>query len=388
MPEESPVWSGPKARRLFQEGADRWIVFSRCTGAWQRTLRWITEYNEFSRKMCADSRVSFSWHHCLADNTLCYLFLVEVANLDRGSTRPIAARRALNRQRTTRDLPSLNDDIRISALIKGVRNARPRLRRQMESLDISDVKAVSDSWGRSAVWWKLMMALMINVGFLTVMRCGELVRLLRLGVILVLHSGRELNLKRTTSLPSARECAGMLVLLTWRKSKQAANAWLPVSCPRTVALMVAHESFLRSVGCSSPYCFPARQKTGKSTFALPRSDNHISTSSFVALMKKALHYVCNIGDDELRLYGGHSLRVGGSNFMRWLGVSDDLHKAMGGWAVLSSAREYMQRSPHEQFALTRTLAVKAKRELALERKSSAKNVLKSISNLCVEVTFG
>ena len=140
--------------------------------------------------MCVDSCVGFSWHHCLADNTLCYLFLVEVANKDKGSTRPTAARRALNRQRTTRDLPSLNDDVRISALIKVVRNARPQLRRQMESLDISDVKAVSDSWGRSAVWWKLMMALMINVGFLTVMRCGELVRLLRLGVILVLHSGR------------------------------------------------------------------------------------------------------------------------------------------------------------------------------------------------------
>ena len=384
MPEESSVWSGPKAERLFQEGADRWLVFSRCAGAWQRTLCWINEYEMFSRTMCRDSGVVFSWFRCLADNTFCYLFLVQVANADKGSTRPVAARRALSRQRMLQKLPSLNDDVRISALIQGVRNARPRLRKQMESLDISDVKAVSDAWGSSGTWWMSMLALMINVGFLTVMRCGKLVRMLRLGVILVLKSGHELNLKRTASLPNADECDGMLMLLTWRKSKQAANAWLPVSCPRTVALMIAHERFLRSVGCSSRYCFPARQKTAKSAFALPKSDNHISTSSFVALMKRALRSVCNIGEDEIKLYGGHSLRVGGSNFMRWLGVSDDLHKAMGGWAVLASAREYMQRAPHEQFALTRMLAVKTKRELAIERKASAKDALKSISTLCVD----
>ena len=97
LPEESSVWSGPKAKSLFQEGTDRWLVFSRCSGAWQRTLRWVTEYEGFSRGMCVDSQVTFSWYRCLADNTLCYLFLVEVANEDKGSTRPVAARRALSR---------------------------------------------------------------------------------------------------------------------------------------------------------------------------------------------------------------------------------------------------------------------------------------------------
>ena len=76
-----------------------------------------------------------------------------------------------------------------------------------------------------------MIALMVAVGFVTLMRCGELVRVLREGVILVLKSGREVNLRTCASLPAGCDCEGMLILVIWRRSKQAANAWLPVSCP-------------------------------------------------------------------------------------------------------------------------------------------------------------
>ena len=107
----------------------------------------------------------------------------------------------------------------------------------------------------------------------------------------------------------------------------------------------------------------------------------MSTSSFVRLLKVALQSVCGIDNDEIKLYGGHSLRVGGSNFMRWLGVDEDVHKALGGWAALVSAKEYMQRSPAEQFEMTRALAVKRKRELALERKGQAMGLLPDFARL-------
>ena len=45
--------------------------------------------------------------------------------------------------------------------------------------------------------------------------------------------------------------------------------------------------------------------------------------------------------DESKVYGGHSLRVGGSNFMRRMGIDQDVHRSLGGWSVLKSTRDYM-----------------------------------------------
>ena len=372
------IWHGPTAQSLFQSGSDRWLVHSRCKGAWQRSLKWVSEYDTFAREMCHEVNRKFDWNECLGCVVLCYLFLVRVANEDRGSTRPAAARRALSRQRKQLGLHSLNEDPRISALIRGVRNARPNLRRQMESLDVNDVVAVSEEWGRAAVWWKRMVATMMASGFLTVMRCGEMVRLLRRGVVLVLRSGREVNLRECIVLPKAEECEGMLLLVVWRKSKQAANAWLPVSCQTTIRMMIQHERFLRSVGSTTKYCFPARRKTSKSAFDLPKEVNCMSTASFVRLMKRALMEVCQVDVEEAKLYGGHSLRVGGSNFMRWLGVDEDVHRSLGGWAVLTSAKEYMQLAPTEQFRVTKALALK-KRLCGVENKREARALLGAVT---------
>ena len=63
-----------------------------------------------------------------------------------------------------------------------------------------------------------------------------------------------------------------------------------------------------------------------------------------------------------KLYGGHSLRVGGVQLhvMTW-----GQRGPAQGWTVLSSAKEYMQRAPNKQLALTRVLAIKTKRNLSL-----------------------
>ena len=380
LPQDT-IWTGPRASRLFKDGSDRWIAHARYKGAWKRSLRWVREFQQFAKAMCLDSARKFNFKECLANEQLFYLFLVDVANAEKGSTRPVSARRALNRQRRLTHLSSLNDNPHISALIEGVRNAAPKLRKQMESLDICDVDAVVFTWGDSHCWWQRMVALMIGVGFLTLMRCGELVRLLREGVVLVLKSGGEVNPRTSAVLPSADLCSGMLLLVSWRKSKQAANAWLPVSCPRTVELMIKHELVLREMLCTSRYCFPARRKTGRASFDAPKQRNHMGTSSFVRLMKDAMREVCQVEDAELKLYGGHSLRVGGSNFMRWLKVDEDVHKALGGWAHLVSAKEYMQRSPEEQFQLTRSLAVQRKRRVAIEHKGQAVSLLEQFQGL-------
>ena len=57
-------------------------------------------------------------------------------------------------------------------------------------------------------------------------------------------------------------------------------------------------------------------------------------------LKTAMRVVCGAKLEELVDVMGHSLRVGGSNHIRKLGIDDEIHRKLGGWASLSSSRSY------------------------------------------------
>ena len=80
--------------------------------------------------------------------------------------------------------------------------------------------------------------------------------------------------------------------------------------------------------------------------------NKISCSSFNDALRKALVDVCGLTKEQADLFSGHSGRVGGSNYMRMLGVDDDVHRQVGDWASLTSSRGYYALSANEQFAVT------------------------------------
>ena len=68
-----------------------------------------------------------------------------------------------------------------------------------------------------------------------------------------------------------------------------------------------------------------------------------------------MHYcidVCGLSREQARLFSGHSMRVGGSNYMRKLGIDDETHQAVGDWASLTSSRNYYALSADEQFITT------------------------------------
>ena len=70
--------------------------------------------------------------------------------------------------------------------------------------------------------------------------------------------------------------------------------------------------------------------------------------------------------------------------MRRLNIDPDVHRALGGWAVLKSARDYMQLAPTEQFALTRKLAVQRTRNEAFSGQSEARAALPRLLGLSVQ----
>ena len=86
--------------------------------------------------------------------------------------------------------------------------------------------------------------------------------------------------------------------------------------------------------------------------------NSVSNSSFTNALRKALVEVCGLSPEQAELFSGHSLRVGGSNYMRKLGVEDEVHRLVGDWASLVSSTNYYALSSGEQFAVTDKFTLK------------------------------
>ena len=68
--------------------------------------------------------------------------------------------------------------------------------------------------------------------------------------------------------------------------------------------------------------------------------------------------VCGLTEEQADLFSGHSLRVGGSNYMRRLGVEDEVHRLVGDWASLVSSTNYYALSSAEQFDVTNRFVLK------------------------------
>ena len=171
-----------------------------------------------------------------------------------------------------------------------------------------------------------------------------------------------------------------MIHIPWRKAKQMIDAWIPLSCRVTIRRLLAHEQSLRDMGSLSPYLFPSVQRSRGHP---PHPLNYFGATQFRNGLRKALRDICGMSLDESKVYGGHSLRVGGSNFMRRLGVDPDIHRSLGGWSVLKSARDYMQLTPTEQFNLTRSLAVQQSRHRAIEDASLARRVIPRLRQLAI-----
>ena len=162
---------------------------------------------------------------------------------------------------------------------------------------------------------------------------------------------------------------------------QMTDAWIPLSCLTTIQRLLDHELTLRRLGCLSHRLFPSVRRTRGNP---PHPSNFFGSSQFRNGLRKALRDICGMSLDESKVYAGHSLRVGGSNFMRRMKVDRDVHRSLGGWASLKSSSDYMQLTPAEQFAITRKLAVKTEREHAFEHEARARSSLLRIRQLVLE----
>ena len=275
-------------------------------------------------------------------------------------------------------LKSLASDESISDVVKGHEAARPATRRQAAGLTSTMLGYVSEKWGRASSWWKRQCATIFVLGFVSLMRLGEIVSLRRNAIKVVLKDGSESDLRDMKEFPS--EVTGMLLHLPWRKNHVTQDCWIPVACDQVIHSIFQQVTTLRAMHCPSPYLFPSRRYR-KGSKQLPHRSNHVGHQSVVtALRNSLLDCVPLMTRAWAALYSGHSLRVGGSNRMRQLGIADDVHRRLGGWMSLTSSQGYMQLAPHEQFGYTLRLAKRTGRTAGFTH-SGARSVLSTSSRI-------
>ena len=222
---------------------------------------------------------------------------------------------------------------------------------------------VSKKWGRSVEWFRRMMALMVALGFVTLMRLDEVRRLLLSGIRFRIKTGEELSFQVDGILPRLEDLVGVLVLVVWRKAGQDQYSWIPVSCKVTIGLLLEHLQWICARGVESdvgPYLFPSRVLRKRVGYQVTMAK--VGDRTFRTQFRAALSEACGISACLLPRFGGHSLRIGGSNWMRKVGLSDRIHRLMGGWASLTSSADYMQLSVAEQFDMTSKFALSTKRQ--------------------------
>ena len=200
---------------------------------------------------------------------------------------------------------------------------------------------------------------MTGFGFVTLLRLGEVRMALKMGIKILTRSLHQYDacyqikdkVFVAPSLPHPQAVRGMQLIIGPRKTRQKHGSWITLSDPTICGLMMVHLHFLRAVGHSGKFLFPSRENvSGK---WLPHPNNAMSRSSYIGLMRLALLHVCKIPWDVCLGYTGHTLRVGGNNFVRQTkGLSEDINRQLGDWASKVSCRSYNQLQVLEQMEMS------------------------------------
>ena len=222
-------------------------------------MRWVREFGDFAINVCREEGGLFvSVQRQLGDGELCRLFIMQVGKSLLGFSVPRSARRHLSAARVRLGFFSLVEDAKLRDFITAYERKTPRTVRQVESLHVDDVDAVVEIYSVSHDWWELQTATFLALGFVTIMRMGERLRLNIEDVLIELKAGGSVGAESVPRLPRASKIAGLFVHLCWRKADQSHGTWIPVACPRTLGLIMRQLRLLRQEGRVKGALFTSR----------------------------------------------------------------------------------------------------------------------------------
>ena len=229
----------------FTEDLNKTVVanflpYAKSEGTWGRKGSWLQKFFAFAQKICRHSGRRRSDDDCLRSNVMCRHFITHVAEQRGGVTRPRSARMVLSAARAKLGAPSLSEDPTISAVVNATEAASPRTKKQSPGLTNTMVKCVRRGWGKSGKWFNNQIALIMALGFVSLMRLGEMCKLHFHGVRVVFYDGSEALLQTFKRLPAGRSIKGVLFHLPWRKNHTHVDCWVPVACAVTIDLLLHH----------------------------------------------------------------------------------------------------------------------------------------------------
>ena len=144
-----------------------------------------------------------------------------------------------------------------------------------------------------------------------------------------------------------RQHSGVMMLVPIRKTRQLCHTWVTVKGGHVTRMLARHVRWLRSLPTRPTYLFPARKRAGMNTWR-PNPTKRMSSSSLLRLIRRALREVCGLSAAQAKRFTVHSLRVGGINYYRRLGVPLETRAQLADHLSLPSALRYQRLRPAEQ----------------------------------------
>ena len=284
----------------------------------------------------------------LRDNATALEFLAGIADEDKGRTRVAAAIRALNFLRKILGVQPLSEDPMVKLLSEGVRRMHPHAPRGAAPLPAPFVHAIARHWGSDNCWWKRMIAAIVATSFLALLRAAGILAVPNGTVVWVY------GLEESHRPPRPGEQhSGALILLPSRKSSQSTPSWVPVRNGVGTSVLAAHVSWRRGLAGSNNFLFPSRKLVrnvrGNPRW-VPHPSNRLSQQSLVFLMRQALVQVCGISERMSRRFTAHSMRVGGINYYKRIGVPIGMTAIIASHKSLVTSRQYLRMLPVEKLS--------------------------------------
>ena len=338
-----------RALRSFvgaKSGAATYITAGLTVGSWSRIASWLSTFYNYLADLALHKGRKRPYPKLMASNSVALEFLAMVADEQKGHTRSAAALRGINFARSLLGIPSLLLDPRTPLLLKGVLKFFGKNPKGARPFPEIAVVAIAQAWGRAKEWWKRMTALAIFLGFVSLLRGAGLLGSYRRGITWLIGQWEVTNPKR----PPKRH-SGVLLLVPVRKTRQIFHTWVTVKGGHVTRMLARHVRWLRRQRPRPKFLFPARAPGAKRGEWRAKKDKRMSTSSLLALIRRALREVCGLSKDQAKRFTLHSLRVGGINYYRRLGVPLETRAQLADHLSLPSALRYQRLPPAEQIAI-------------------------------------
>ena len=348
----APLTPSKRKRRALlsfvgaKTGAATYITAGLTQGSWARIASWLGKFYNYLQDLATHKGRARPYPKLMASNSVALEFLAIVADEQKGHTRPAAALRGINFARSLLGLPSLLLDPRTPLLLKGVLKFFGKNPKGARPFPEIAVIAIAQAWGSARQWWKRMTALTIFLGFVSLLRGAGLVGTYSRGVTWLVGNQEVTNPKR----PPKRH-TGVMLLVPIRKTRQVFYTWVTVKGGHVTRMLARHMRWLRKQKPRPTFLFPARARGPRRGTWTPKANKRMATASLLALMRRALREVCGLSKAQAMRFTVHSLRVGGINYYRRLGVPLETRAQLADHLSLPSALRYQRLPPAEQVSI-------------------------------------